>query len=111
MGQVTRQLVAAGTSMAANYRACCRARSRPEFNAKLGVAAEEADETVFWIQMLIESGTATGRHASTMLDEARQLRAIIAASAKTARRNYQLDKSNTQLRNSINKSRNQEIKK
>lgn len=54
---IGRQLLRATTSVAANYRAACRARSKAEFNAKLGVVVEEADETVFWIEILAESGT------------------------------------------------------
>jgi len=82
-GAMTKQLVRAGTSVAANYRACCRARSRSEFNAKLGVVAEEADETVFWLELLIQSGTEQGLEVSSLLQEARQLRAIVAASANS----------------------------
>jgi four helix bundle protein len=51
-----RQLLRSGTSVAANYRACCRARSRAEFIAKIGVVVEEADETVFWLELLIDTG-------------------------------------------------------
>jgi four helix bundle protein len=51
-----RQIVRSGTSVAANYRAVCRARSRAEFIAKLGTVVEVADETVFWLELLIESG-------------------------------------------------------
>ena len=48
-----RQLLRSGTGVAANYRAACRARSRPEFIAKIGIVVEEADETVFWLELLI----------------------------------------------------------
>jgi four helix bundle protein len=51
-----RQIVRSGTSVAANYRAVCRARSHAEFIAKVGTVVEEADETVFWLELLIESG-------------------------------------------------------
>src|SRR5215471_1865833 len=51
-----KQLLRAGTSVAANYRAVCRARSKAEFIAKMGVVVEEADETVFWLEMLVETG-------------------------------------------------------
>ena len=50
------QLLRSGTSVAANYRAACRGRSRPEFLAKIGIVVEEADETVFWLEMLTEAG-------------------------------------------------------
>ena len=101
-GAVVRQLVRAATSVAANYRACCRGRSRAEFNAKLGVVAEEADETVFWLEMVLRSGLARGASVAALLEEARQLRAIMAASAKTARRNLALLKS-ANPENQINK--------
>lgn len=54
---VGRQLLRSGTSIAANYRAVCRSRSRPEFIAKIGIVVEEADETVFWLELLVETGT------------------------------------------------------
>jgi four helix bundle protein len=111
MGEVTRQLLDAGTSVAANYRASCRARSRAEFNAKMGVVAEEADETVLWLQLLVQSKTAEGPEAATLLEEARELRAIMAASAKTARNNYRTNRSNQQIHKSINQSTNRKIKK
>lgn len=111
IGAVTRQLLDAGTSVAANYRACCRARSRAEFNAKMGVVAEEADETVFWLQLMLRSGTAEGPPATTLLEEARQLRAIMAASAKTARLNYHQDRQNQRIAKSIDQSTNRQVKK
>jgi len=51
------QLLRSGTSVAANYRAACRARSKAEFISKMGTVVEEADETVFWLELLIETGT------------------------------------------------------
>ena len=53
---VAAQLIRSGTSVAANYRAACRARSKPEFIAKLGVVEEEADESAFWLELIIETG-------------------------------------------------------
>src|ERR1700748_4016567 len=53
---VAAQLIRSGTSVAANYRAACRARSKPEFVAKLGVVEEEADESAFWLEIIIETG-------------------------------------------------------
>ena len=52
---VAAQLIRSGTSVAANYRAACRARSKPEFIAKLGVVEEEADETAFWLELIMET--------------------------------------------------------
>jgi four helix bundle protein len=56
-----RQVLRSGTSVAANYHAVCRARSKAEFTAKLGVVVEEADETVFWLELLVESGLSPKR--------------------------------------------------
>src|SRR5256885_16111266 len=52
---VAAQLIRSGMSVAANYRAACRARSKPEFVAKLGIVEEEADETAFWLELIIET--------------------------------------------------------
>ena len=67
------QIVRSGTSVAANYRAVCRARSRAEFIAKLGTVVEEADETVFWLELLTESGIASMGLATDLLQEANEL--------------------------------------
>lgn len=80
-----KQLLRSATSVAANYRATGRARSRAEFIAKLGVVVEEADETVFWLEMLIESDTVKEHRAKELLKEAQELSAIFAASLQTAR--------------------------
>src|SRR3989442_14810062 len=74
------QLLRAGTSVAANYRAACRARSKPDFLSKLGIAEEEADESMFWMELLIESGLIREHKLESLLDEADQLTAIIVAS-------------------------------
>jgi len=78
------QLLNCGTSVAANYRAACRARSRAEFIAKLGVANEESDETVFWLSTIEQSGLHRGPEMDRLLQEATELRAIIARSRGTA---------------------------
>lgn len=80
-----RQIVRSGTSVAANYRAVCRARSRAEFIAKLGTVVEEADETVFWLELLIESGIAQESKTKVLLQEAKELLAIFSASRRTAK--------------------------
>ncbi len=71
--------------MAANYRAAGRSRTKAEFIAKLGVAFEEADETVFWLEMLGESGIVKQAKLANLLSEATQLVAIFTASRRTAR--------------------------
>lgn len=83
---IGRQLLRSGTSVAANYRAVCRARSKAEFIAKIGVVVEEADETVFWLELLIDTGIVAEEKLRDLLKEASELVAIFAASQQTARR-------------------------
>ena len=89
---LVKQLTGSGTAESANYRAARRGRSRAEFIAKLGVAVEEADETEHWLAVIrdahIMSTTSGLRELEWLLDEARQLRAILVASVNTARANY-----------------------
>lgn len=84
------QLSRCASSVGANYRAACRARSRAEFIAKLGLVVEEIDEAVYWLQFMTQSKMVTLAESTQCLDEAQQLRAIFAASYGTARRNYKL---------------------
>jgi four helix bundle protein len=78
------QLIRSGTSVAANYRAACRARSKPEFVVKLGVVEEEADESAFWLELIIETDLLRVAQVESLLDEASDLVAIMASSKKTA---------------------------
>jgi four helix bundle protein len=80
-----RQVLRSGTSVAANYRAACRARSRAEFVAKLGVVVEEADETVLWLELLVDSGIVPRERMEPLLIEANELLAIFAAAQLTAK--------------------------
>jgi four helix bundle protein len=82
---IARQVLRSGTSVAANYRAACRARSRAEFIAKLGMVVEEADETVFWLDLLVESGAVEQQLVAAIAKEANELLASFAASQRTAR--------------------------
>jgi four helix bundle protein len=81
---IAKQIVRSGTSVAANYRASCRARSRAEFVCKIGTVEEEADETALWLELLIESGIMPAKKLSALLEEANALTAIMATSRKTA---------------------------
>lgn len=81
---IANQIIRSGTSVAANYRASCRARSRAEFISKMGIVEEEADETALWLEMLIESETMPAKKLTALLQEASDLTAIMAASRKTA---------------------------
>jgi len=78
------QLMRSGTSVAANYRAACRARSKAEFIAKLGTVEEEADESAFWLDLIIDSSLIDERKVRPLLNEASELVAIMASSKKTA---------------------------
>ena len=82
---IGRQLIRSATSVAANYRAACRARSKAEFIAKIGIVVEEVDETVFWLEMIIELNTLSPEKTSELLKEANELVAIFSASNQTAR--------------------------
>src|SRR5208337_2716555 len=82
---IGKQLLRAGTSVAANYRAVGRARSRAEFVSRMGVLVEEADETVFWLELLIDTGVVRKVLMESILAEANELLAIFAASHGTAR--------------------------
>jgi four helix bundle protein len=82
---LTGQLIKAATSVAGNYRATCRARSRAEFTAKMGTVAEEADECVGWLELLISANQVSAIDAAWELSEANELAAIFGASFRTAR--------------------------
>jgi len=83
--ELGRQLLRCGTSVGANYRAACRARSTAEFIAKLGIVEEEADEAVFWMEVMIESGIMRPEQLGDLMDEANQILKMTIASIKTAR--------------------------
>lgn len=82
---INNQILRSATGMAANYRAVGLARSKAEFIAKLGVVVEEADETVFWLELLVESGIVKAEKLVDLLAEASALVAIFAASRRTAK--------------------------
>jgi four helix bundle protein len=79
------QIARSATSVAANYRAVCRARSRADFVAKLGIVEEEADETGFWLELIVDAGLQPAAKLSPLLKEANELTAIFVSSLKTAR--------------------------
>ncbi len=86
---VAKQVIRSGTSVAANYRAACRARSRAEFIAKIGIVEEEADETLFWLELIVDTGLLGAKRIAFLLQEADELVAIMAASRKSAVANRQ----------------------
>ncbi len=87
------QLIRSGTSVGANYRSACRGRSKAEFVAKLGVVVEEADESVFWLELIIDGKLLTKQRIEPLLQEANELTAIMTAAHKTAQSSIQNPKS------------------
>jgi len=81
-----RQLLRAGTSVAANYRAAVRGRSRADFIAKMGIVEEECDESLLWMELLIEAGRMKPRRLEGLMAEGSEILAITVASIKTSRR-------------------------
>ena len=97
------QLARSGTSVAANYHASCRARSRAEFISKIGVVEEEADETALWLELIIDDKILSQKKITPLLNEANELVAIMAASYISASR-----KNSTRTRKSQSAIRNQQ---
>ncbi len=82
---IGRQLVKSGTSVGANYRAACRAKSQADFIAKMGIVEEEADESAFWMEIIVEAGLMKKELVEDLANEANQLVAITVSSINTAR--------------------------
>lgn len=82
---IRNQMLRCGPSVGANYRASCRARSKPDFVAKMGIVEEEADESMFWIELLIDAGIVKRARVSNLLAEADEILSIVVSSIKTAR--------------------------
>jgi four helix bundle protein len=79
-----RQLIRCSTSVAANYRATCLSQSKASFTAKLSIVLEEADETAFWLEFIIDENLLKEKLVKPLLKEAEELTAIFASSRKTA---------------------------
>lgn len=90
---ISRQLVDAGTSVGANYRAACRARSKSEFIAKLGTVVEEADESAFWLELIMEGRILRRELVAALWQEAEEITAIMTQSRKTAESTLKTPKS------------------
>jgi four helix bundle protein len=82
-----RQLLRCATSVGANYRSAYRAKSRPDFIAKMSIVEEEADESLYWMELLVESGQVKGSRLESLITEADELVAVTVASINTTRRN------------------------
>ena len=83
---ISRQVLRAATSVAANYRAVCRARSRADFTAKMGIVLEETDESLFWLELLGDAGIVEKARLASIMEEAEELIRIFNSSIQTARR-------------------------
>jgi four helix bundle protein len=79
------QMLRCGPSVGANYRAACRAKSRPDFVSKMGTVEEEADETIYWMELLIDAEIVKRARIADLLDEADQILSIVISSIKTAK--------------------------
>ena len=85
-GNVIRnQMIRCGSAVGANYRAACRAKSRPDFVSKMGTGEEEADETIYWMELLIDAEIVKRSRIADLLDEADQILSIVISSIKTAK--------------------------
>lgn len=82
---IAQQLVKCGTSVGANYRAAHRARSKADFIAKMGIVEEECDESIYWMELLIEASIIEEAKLKDLIDEANQILSIVVSSIKTAR--------------------------
>lgn len=82
---IRNQMLRCGSSVGANYRAACRAKSKPDFISKMGIVEEEADETVYWMELLIDAEIMKPSRIADLIDEANQITRIVVASINTAR--------------------------
>jgi len=79
------QLLRSGTSVGANYRASCRAKSQADFLAKMGIVEEEADESIYWMELLVESGIVHSTAVAELCNEGNQIVAMVVSPINTAR--------------------------
>lgn len=98
---IGKQLVRCGTSVGANYRAACRARSKKDFIYKLGIVEEEADESAFWMELITEGGLMEIGRVDSLLQEANELVAIMVSSRKTADRGNNVDRAESNQNSKI----------
>jgi len=87
---VGKQLLRSATSVGANYRSACRAKSKADFIAKLAIVEEEADECLYWFELIVESGLVGSARTETLRKEANEIVSVIVASIKTARNGHRI---------------------
>jgi four helix bundle protein len=90
-----RQLLRSGTSVGSNYRSACRAKSIADFISKMGIVEEEADESLYWMELLIEAGIKVSMKMEALMKEAAELLSITVASIKTARKTQNMRRRGT----------------
>ena len=86
-GVIGQQLMRSATSVGANYRSACRGRSQAEFVAKLGIVEEEADESIYWFELLVETGLVPVAMLKDLMREADEITAMVVSSIRTSRAN------------------------
>ena len=84
---IGKQLLRSATSVGANYRAACRARSKADFISKIGIVEEEADESLYWLELIVEAGLLPASSVSDLMREADELVAIFVATGHSAKKN------------------------
>ena len=82
-----KQLLRCGTSVGANYRAACRARSSAEFRAKLGIVEEECDEAIYWLELIVDAEMLPADRLTDLIQEANEILAVVVTSINTSKRN------------------------
>ncbi len=96
---IGRQLLRSGTSIGANYRAACRARSPADMLAKLGIVEEEADETIYWIELLVEAEIIQRQRVDDLLCEVNEILAMTVASIRTLRSRSPIQNQKSKIQN------------
>ena len=82
---IRNQMLRCGSSVGANYRAACRAKSKPDFISKMGIVEEEADETIYWMELLIDAKVVEPGRIANLLGEANEIVSMVVTSINTAR--------------------------
>ena len=82
-----KQVIRSATAVGANYRAACRARTKKEFVYKVGIVEEEADESLYWLELIRDAGLISREHLTGLIQEADELTAIFTATGRTAKKN------------------------
>lgn len=99
---IRNQLLRCGTSVGANYRATCRARSQPDFISKIGITEEETDETLYWQELIVEAGIMPAERLAPLMKETNELLAIFTASGRTAKEHSPIRNRQSTVRNDRN---------